>query len=103
MTTFVDDSSSYYGHKDPQVVKEVTQRNYTATEEYMNCNKLKINGDKSHLLVLTKGDSVAGGAAAAQRRETVTIEAGGKTIRGSDSERLLGGIMHQSGNWRMMR
>ena len=102
MTTFVDDSTSYYGHKDPQVVKEVTQRNYTATEEYMNCNKLKINGDKSHLLVLTKGDSVAGGAAAAQRRETVTIEAGGKTIRGSDSERLLGGIMHQSGNWRMM-
>ena len=102
MTTFVDDSTSYFGHKDPQVVKDVTQQNFNATEEYMNCNKLKINGDKSHLLVLTKGDSVAGGVAAAQRRETVTIKAGGKLIIGSESERLLGGIMHQSGNWRMM-
>jgi hypothetical protein len=102
MTTFVDDSTSYYGHIDPKVVKDVTQRNYKATEEFMNCNKLKINGDKSHLLVLTKGDGVAGGKAAAERRETVTIEAGGKTIMGSESERLLGGIIHQSGNWRMM-
>ena len=102
MTTFVDDSTSDYGHRDPSVVKEVTQRNYNATEEYMNSNKLKINGDKSHLVVLTKGDSVAGGAAAALRREVVTLEAGGKVIIGSEHERLLGGIIHQSGNWRMM-
>ena len=102
MATFVDDSTSYFGHADPLVVKEVTQRNYNATENYMHSNKLKINGEKSHLLVLTKGDSVAGGAAAAQRREVVTLEAGGKLIKGSEHERLLGAIVHQNGNWRMM-
>ena len=102
MTTFVDDSTSFYGHADPMVVKEVTQRNYIATENYMHANKLNINGDKSHLLVLTKGDSVAAGVGAAERRETVTLEAGGKVIRGSEQERLLRGIIHQSGTWRMM-
>ena len=102
MTTFVDDSTSYYGHTDPMKVKEVTQRNYNATEEYMNANKLKINGEKSHLIVLTKGDNVAGGLAAAQRREMITLEAGGKLISGSENETLLGGIIHQSGKWRPM-
>jgi hypothetical protein len=91
MTTFVDDSTSYYGHMDPLMVKEVTQKNYEATETYMHSNKLKINGDKSYLIVLTKGYSVAGGVGAAERRESVTLEAGGKVIRGSEQERLLGG------------
>ena len=48
----------------------------------MHTNKLKINGDKSHLVVITKGDSTAGGVAAAQRREVVTLEAGGEVISG---------------------
>ena len=64
----------------------------------MHSNKLKINGDKSHLVVLTKGDSVAGGAAAALRREVITLDAEGKVISGSEHKRLLGGIIHKSGH-----
>ena len=45
MTTFVDDSTNYYSHTDPLVVRNVTQRNYEAIREYMNSNKLKINGE----------------------------------------------------------
>jgi hypothetical protein len=102
MTTFVDDSTNYYGHRDPEVVKQVTQRNYDKIENYMHTNRLKINGDKSHLLVLTKGDGMGGGIAAAQRRAVVTLEAGGKVISASEQETLLGGIIHQNGIWRMM-
>ena len=102
MVTFVDDSTNYFGHKDPQIVKAVTQRNYDTIENYMNANLLKINGDKTHLLILTKGDGTAGGVAAEQRREAINVQAGGKVIRGSEFETLLGGIVHQSGNWRMM-
>jgi hypothetical protein len=102
MATFVDDSTNYFGHKDPNVVKEVTQRNYDTIEDYMHANKLKINGDKSHLLVLTKGDGMAGGVAAARRRETVTLQAGGKVILPSKQETLLGGVIHQSANWKEM-
>ena len=102
MTTFVDDSTSYFGHKDPIIVKNITQKNYEATELYMHRNNLKINGDKTHMIVMTKGDSVGGGVAAAERREVVTLLAGGKVIEGSEYERLLGGIIHHSGNWRRM-
>ena len=101
MTTFVDDSANYYGHEDPQIVKEVTQRNYNHIEDYMHSSRLKINGDKSHLVVMTKGDSVAGGVAATDRRAVLTLEAGGKEIRGSDQETLLGAIIHKSGSWKM--
>ena len=101
MTTFVDDSTNYFGHRDPKVVQMVTQKNYQSIEEYMNSNKLKINGDKSHLVVMTKGDGVGGGAIAAEKRAVITLEAGGKVIGGSEQERLLGGIIHQSGSWKM--
>ena len=101
MTTFVDDSTSYFGHKNALKVKEVTQRNYDLIEDYMNSNLLKINGDKSHLIVLTKGNGVAGGVAAAGRRAQVSLVAGGKVIQASEQETLLGGVIHQSGNWRM--
>ena len=102
MTTFVDDSTNYYSHTDPLVVRNVTQRNYEAIREYMNSNKLKINGDKSHLVVMTRGDGNGGGLAAAERREVVKLGAGGKVIKGSVHERLLGGIIHQSGSWKML-
>ena len=101
MTTFVDDSTNYFGHKDPHVVRDVTQKNYNSINNYMNSNKLKINGDKSHLIIMTRGDRVGGGEAAAERRAVVTIEAGGKVIKGSEQERLLGGIIHKSGSWKM--
>ena len=100
MTTFVDDSTNYFGHENPQVVKNVTQNNYDAINEYMNSNKLKINGDKSHLIVMTRGDRVGGGELAAEKRAAITLQAGGKVIRGSEQERLLGGIIHQSGSWK---
>ena len=77
MTTFVDDSKNYYSYTDPLVVRNVTQRKYEAIREYMNSNKLKINGDKSHLVVMTRGD-------------------------GNGNERLLGGIIHKSGSWKIL-
>ena len=38
--------------------------------------------------------------AAAERRVVITLEAAGKIIRASEQERLLGGIIHQTGSWR---
>ena len=61
LTTFVYDSTNYFGHGGPLIVKAVTQNNYSKLEDYMNANKLKINGGKSHLMVKTKGDRVARG------------------------------------------
>ena len=42
MTTFVEDSTSYYAHEDPRVVKEVTQKNYESTESYMHKSRFEL-------------------------------------------------------------
>ena len=62
----------------------------------MNSNKLVINSDKTHLLVM-----VGRGAIAARRME-VHVLAGQDQIEQSVSEKLLGGIIHNSGRWNNM-
>ena len=103
MVTFVDDSTSYYAHHDPAEVTRITNKNFEAIEVYMNANQLKINSDKTHLLVICKS---AGGEAqrksAAAKRAAVTLNAGGEQIVQSDSELLLGATVHHYGNWAAM-
>ena len=54
LATFVDDASLYFGRENPAIVTSVTDKNMKAIEEYMHTNKLKINSDKTHLLVMCK-------------------------------------------------
>ena len=103
MVTFVDDATAYFGHHDTAEVTRVTNKNFTAIEQYMHANKLKINSNKTHLLVISKssgGEMRSQGAA--RRRAEVTLTAGGETIEQSDSELLLGATVHHSGNWAVM-
>ena len=54
MVTFVDDATCYFGHSDPAEVTRVINKNFSEIENYMHANKLKINSDKTHLLVMAK-------------------------------------------------
>ena len=62
----------------------------------MNANKLVINSDKSHLLVL------AGRGTASARRLEVQLEAAPDTIEQFICEKLLGGVVHNTGGWKLM-
>ena len=55
----------------------------------MNNNKLVINPDKTHMMVM-------GNKKAAQLRNQVTMMAGNFLIKPTDTEKLLGGHVHQS-------
>jgi hypothetical protein len=103
MVTFVDDATTYFGHNDTSEVTRVTNKNFAAIESFMHANKLKVNSDKTHLLVVTKssGGEVRG-REAAERRAAVTLTAGGEVIGQSDSEVLLGATVHHSGTWTAM-
>ena len=60
----------------------VTNKNFAAIELYMHANKLRVNSDKKHLLVVT--NSVGGelrGQEAAEQREAVSLTAGGERIK----------------------
>ena len=58
----------------------------------MNANKLVINAEKTHLMVMARKGNKA--------REQVSMNAGGYTISPTETEKLLGGILHQSLDWK---
>ena len=95
MVNFVDDGTSYVSDEDPQLVTEAMNQNYKRIEEWMNCNKLVINADKTHYIV-------GAGRRSAQLRSEVKLKAGNFEIDQSGSQKLLGGIISNDGKWNLL-
>ena len=94
MVGYVDDGAYSYAHTDPVVLSQVLTAKYNKLEEWMNANKLVLNADKTHLMVMaTKKNSV--------KRKQVSMQAGDFTILPSVTEKLLGGQLHQSLQWNL--
>ena len=49
---YVDDGAYSYAHKDPAILSQVLTYKFKKLEEWMNANKLVINPDKTHLMVM---------------------------------------------------
>ena len=96
MVNFVDDGTVDVADKDPEVINRKLASHYSKFENYMNANKLVINSDKSHLLVL------AGRGAMSARRMDIQLHAGPDTIEQSASEKLLGRVIQNTGGWKQM-
>ena len=88
----VDDGAYSFGHADPRVLSDVLTGKYNQLEEWMNNNKLVINPDKTHLMVI-------GSDKATRARQQVNIMAGEYCIKPTETEKLLGGHIHQSLKW----
>ena len=89
---YVDDGAYSYAHKDPAVLSAVLTQKYNLLADWMNNNKLVINPDKTHLLVL-------GSSGRAGLRQQVSLVADNHVIKPTESEKLLGGQIHQSLKW----
>ena len=83
MVGYVDDGAYSYAHNDPAVLSQVLTRKYNLLEDWISGNKLVINTDKTHLLVM-------GPKKVKARRQQVSIQAGGFKIRPTETEKLLG-------------
>ena len=90
---YVDDGTYSVGHKDPSILSEKLSYQYDQIADYMAANKLVINGDKTHLLVMGTKHSAA-------HRDEVKLEAGPHTILPSSTEKLLGGQISQDLKWK---
>ena len=90
---YVDDATYSVGHSDPAVLSSTLTQQYNKIADYMAANKLVINDDKTHLVVMATKKF-------AQKRQEVEIQAGQHTITPSDSEKLLGCIISQDLKWR---
>ena len=88
---YVDDGAYSFGHQNPHVLSSVLSEKYTCLENWMNSNRLVINPDKTHLMILGSKKSVIS--------QGFNITAGGFTVRPTETEKLLGGQIHQSLKW----
>ena len=90
---YVDDSTYSLAQSDPDILSSGLSEQYRIISSYMSANKLVINDDKTHLLVLgTKAMSV--------KRDRVTMQAGNHTIMPTQQEKLLGCIVSDNLKWR---
>ena len=91
--SYVDDSTFSFAHSDPEVMSSTLTFQYKVIANYMAANKLKINDDKTHLLVL-------GTKKMDEKRRRVSMQAGNHTIVSSNQERLLGCMVSTNLKWR---
>ena len=90
---YVDDSSYVLSSSDPRVLSEKLSEQYRKLASYMSDNRLVINDDKTHLLVM-------GTPRFHTAREDVDIATGTVTIEPIKTEKLLGINIHESLKWK---
>ena len=88
---FADDSSYSFSSKVPEDITTKLKEKYLTIAEYMKCNELKLNGDKTHLMLL-----LSDSARKANPNFTVHLDTGTEIINTSTCEKLLGGIIGQN-------
>ena len=89
---YVDDGGYCYSNPDPVVLSNVLTDKFIRLAEWMNSNKLVLNPDKTHLMVM-------GNRRHAELRSQVRVMAGESSISPSKSEKLLGGHLDQNLGW----
>ena len=88
---FADDSSySFSSEVADDITDNVTEK-YSTIAEYMKSHKLKLNGDKTHLMLL-----LSDATRRARPEFSITLDTGNEMIQPSKCEKLLGGIISQN-------
>jgi hypothetical protein len=94
ISCYADDSTFSCAGKDSMEMSVFTSEKYLKMADYMTSNKLKLNGDKTHLMVMMNN--------AARRHHPnfqVQLNTGQEIIEESKSERLLGAQISQNLKW----
>ena len=92
---YADDSTFSYSSSSIQEISDKISENYTGIAQFMSNNKLKLNGDKTHLMLLATDH--------AWRHKldenSLSLNTGNEIISTSKSEKLLGGLINQNLKW----
>ena len=88
---FADDSSYTFSSKEAEKITDKISEKFRSISEYMASNGLKLNGDKTHLMLLMTDESRR-----AKPDFQITLDTEQEVIETSKSEKLLGGIISQN-------
>ena len=91
MCCFADDSSYSFSSKAAEDISNKLTDKYNNISEYMTCHELKLNGDKTKLMLL-----MSDAARRAKPDLSISLNTGTETITPSKSEKLLGGFISQN-------
>ena len=92
LVNYVDDGTYSFASKDPVVLSATLSIKYKTISNYMQSNKLVINGEKTHLVVMGKRK-------VDRLRSEVQMVAGQHVISPTETEKLLGCHIHQGMKW----
>ena len=90
---YYDDSTASVSSNEPLELSSNLSSMYKRLSGYFGDNRLVINNEKTHLLVIATRKQ-------ALLREQVTVDTGSFTIKPTESEKLLGLYIHQSLKWK---
>ena len=90
---YADDTTFSMSHSDPATMSAMLSEKYKLIARYMVDNRLKLNDDKTHLLVM------ATTAQTQTRGAQVSISTPTETIRLTSSEKLLGSWINKDLKW----
>ena len=92
---YADDSTYTVSGDNPEELSEKLSQKYSVLADFLTANKLKVNDDKTHLLVMSTRQK-------RQHRDTstITIITPTATITPSTVERLLGAQVHHDMHWK---
>ena len=95
LSIFADDSTFTISNKDTEQLREDIKAKYKVIAEYMGKNKLILNSDKTHLLVMTSSRNHR-----LHGNYDITLDTGNEIIEPRAEERLLGGIISSDLKWK---
>ena len=91
---FADDSKFTLSNKDPAQLTIDIRSKYKKIAAYMSKNKLILNSDKTHLLVMTSAENHLN-----HQHFGITLDTGAEIIEPGYEERLLGEIISNDMKW----
>ena len=92
---YADDSTFSYSSSSIQEISDKISENYTGIAQFMSNNKLKLNGDKTHLMLLASDHAWRNKL----DENSLSLNTGNEIISTSKSEKLLGGLINQNLKW----
>ena len=91
---FADDSTYSISSKDPEILKQDIDNKYKLISRYMASNKLVLNTDKTHLLVMCTAINHR-----KNENHGITLNTGSEIIYPIKCEKLLGGMVSNDFLW----
>ena len=94
---YADDSSFFFSSKNIESLEQTISEKYQSVSTFMGNNKLKLNGDKTHLMLLSTDR--AWRSKLTEESLTLVTSPDGPVIHTSKCENLLGCIISQNLKW----